>query len=351
MSEIINVPMKAQRDIQTVTAEIRVLQRQTQRLVLEYAIDAGRLLTEAKSMVPAGDWGRYIREELDYSQSTVNNLMQIYREYGADQIGILGAEAASQTLGKLSYTKALRLLAIPAEEREEFAEEHDAEHLSTRELEQAIREAKEEKQRAQRLQEEKDRLEQQCRAAEAARKQAEESAEQAEADAKAAKELKEKLEQAKAAEKKAKDALRQWKENPSASPEIMETLRRQAEETAEENAGKKLEQAIEEAKQRENELLQQAEQYREAAKAAEQRAQDARKQAELANPDAAAFRLLFEQVQETWNRLMGTLKKVEAADAKTAGKLRDALEAMVGQWEECLKRAWEEQEDDGGDGE
>ena len=245
----------------------------------------------------------------------------------------------------------MRLLAIPAEEREAFAEEHDAEHLSTRELEQAIREAKEEKQRAQRLQEEKDRLEQQCRAAEAARKQAEESAEQAQQAGKNVKALQEKLEKARAAEKNARETLRQWKENPSASPEIMENLRRKAEETAEENAGKKLEQAIAAAKQRENDLLQQAEQYREAAKAAEQRAQDARKQAELANPDAAAFRLLFDQVQETWNRLLGTLKKVEAADEKTAGKLRAALAAMVGQWEECLKRAWEEQEDDGGDGE
>ena len=52
MSDIVNVPMAAQRDIQTVTAEIRQLHRQAQCMVLGYAIEIGRKLVEAKAMLP-----------------------------------------------------------------------------------------------------------------------------------------------------------------------------------------------------------------------------------------------------------------------------------------------------------
>ena len=58
--------------------------------------------------------------------------MQIAKEYGNN--------SNFPTLGNLSVSNALQLLAVPAEEREEFAEAVDAENLSARELEQAIRE-------------------------------------------------------------------------------------------------------------------------------------------------------------------------------------------------------------------
>ena len=61
------------------------------------------------------------------------NLMQLYREYGE-----LGPK--SKSIANLSPTAALKLLAIPAGEREAFAEEHDATNLSVRKLEQKIRE-------------------------------------------------------------------------------------------------------------------------------------------------------------------------------------------------------------------
>ena len=47
MSDIVNVPMAAQRDIRTVTAEIRSLHRQAQCMVLGYAIEIGRKLKES----------------------------------------------------------------------------------------------------------------------------------------------------------------------------------------------------------------------------------------------------------------------------------------------------------------
>lgn len=131
---------KPARTLEQVTEEIRYLDTQAKRLVLGHAIEIGRRLEEAKALVPYGEWGNYIEKELSYSQSTANNFMRIFDEYGAAQQSLFGPVADSQTLGNLSYTKALKLLAVPREEREQFAQEVDAEHISTRELEAAIRE-------------------------------------------------------------------------------------------------------------------------------------------------------------------------------------------------------------------
>lgn len=139
---------KPARTLEQVTEEIRYLDNQAKRLVLGHAIEIGRRLEEAKAMVPYGEWGNYIEKELSYSQSTANNFMRIFDEYGAAQQSLFGPVADSQTLGNLSYTKALKLLAVPREEREAFAKEVDAEHISTRELEAAIRERDEARKRA-----------------------------------------------------------------------------------------------------------------------------------------------------------------------------------------------------------
>ena len=105
------------RTVETVTLEIQTLQRQAQQMLLGCAIEIGRRLVEVKAMLPHGQWGEYIKQKVGYSQSTANNLMRIFEEYGAPQQSMFGPEANSQALGNLSYTKALQLLAIPAEER------------------------------------------------------------------------------------------------------------------------------------------------------------------------------------------------------------------------------------------
>ena len=124
----------------TVALEIRTLQRQAQGIILNYAIEIGRRLEEAKSMLPHGEWGAWLKRELDYSQSTAQNFMRVFREYGDSQQSLFGAAPKSQTFGNLTYSKALRLLAIPdEEERERFAIENDVEHMSTRELNEALK--------------------------------------------------------------------------------------------------------------------------------------------------------------------------------------------------------------------
>ena len=122
-----------------IAVEIRTLSNQFKQLALSYAIQIGQKLCEAKALVDHGEWTDWVQKNTEFGRSTAENLMRIFEEYGADQVGIFG-DAKSQTLGNLSYTKALKLLDVPAEEREEFAQTIDAEHLSTRELEQAIKE-------------------------------------------------------------------------------------------------------------------------------------------------------------------------------------------------------------------
>ncbi len=136
-------PEDAQPPVRTVGAvalEIRTLQRQAQGIILSYAIEIGRRLEEAKAMLPHGEWGAWLKNELDYSQSTAQNFMKVFREYGDSQQSLFGGAPKSQTFGNLTYSKALRLLAIPdEEERARFVAENDVEHMTTRELNEALK--------------------------------------------------------------------------------------------------------------------------------------------------------------------------------------------------------------------
>lgn len=112
--EIIN----ADRSLAQVTQGIRVLSAQT----VANMCQLGKLLTEAKAMVGHGGWGKYLEEEVSYSQSTANYFMRMYDEYG--EYG-----PNSQTIGNLGGTKAMLLLSLPAEQREQFAEDHKADSV------------------------------------------------------------------------------------------------------------------------------------------------------------------------------------------------------------------------------
>ena len=131
---------------ETLGAEVRNLTNAARYITVYYAIEIGRRLTEAKELVAHGEWMDWLKNETELSQSAANRLMRIYAEYG-QKMGLgIAPDANSSMLNNLSVSNALRLLAVPEEERETFAETVDAEHLSTRELEEAIRERDEAKQ-------------------------------------------------------------------------------------------------------------------------------------------------------------------------------------------------------------
>lgn len=283
------------RTLDMIEMEIRVLQDQTQRVVLGYAIETGRRLEEAKAMLEHGQWGDWLKK-MGYSQSTANNLMRVFREYGASQQSLFGGEANSQALGNLSLTKAIRLLALPdQEEREKFVAEHDVENMSTRELEKALRERDEALKRAE--------------TAGAEARAAEEAREKMEADMKIANALAEsQKENAKKFKNEADRLLAELKELQAKPVDVAVEVK----EPTPEELEKLTADAVEKAR---------------AGDAARITAME--KQLASADGDMAAFRVHYEAWQENFNKMAGYLTKIAGRDAARAGKLRTAVQAAV----------------------
>ncbi len=146
--------------LQQLAVEIITFDRQAKITAVSCAIEIGERLLEAKDLVPHGEWGTWLKENVNYSQSTANNFMRLYKEYGNNQGSLFTTLTNSQTIMNLDVSKALALTVLPPEEREEFVAEHDVEQMSTRDLKEALQENRELKQQQQQLQkqlEEKDR--------------------------------------------------------------------------------------------------------------------------------------------------------------------------------------------------
>lgn len=119
-----------ERSTDVIAAEINAIKFQTQTMMLQASSEIGKRLIEAKERLPHGEWGKWLKENVEYSQSTANNLMQIHVEYSSN----------SQAFGNLSYSKAVALLGIDAEDREAFLQENDVDEMSTRELQKIVKE-------------------------------------------------------------------------------------------------------------------------------------------------------------------------------------------------------------------
>ena len=66
------------RNIDTITSEILNIKAYAQNTALVCAIELGRRFKEAKSMLPHGEWGKWLKDTVDFSQSSVNNYMKIF---------------------------------------------------------------------------------------------------------------------------------------------------------------------------------------------------------------------------------------------------------------------------------
>lgn len=115
-------------------SEIVMITNQTRQTLLFNSIEIGRRLTEAKKIVRHGQWTKWLKERVDYSQRTANNFMKIYEQYGKS-----GLAEKSQSIADLSYTQALALLEIPAEKRAEFAQKENAKDLTIKELQEKVK--------------------------------------------------------------------------------------------------------------------------------------------------------------------------------------------------------------------
>lgn len=373
MSEIIDVPMSGQRSLATVTAEIRAYQDAARRMAVQYSIEIGRRLIEAKEMVGHGEWGAYLREELGFSQSTANNHMAMFRAYAADQMRLDGDNLKNQAFGNLTYTQALALLALPSEEeREAFVESHDMAGLSTRELREELRKRQEagfgaENEDAEALREKLDDAEKRVtmaldeldeyrmdsieakKRASAAEEQLRE-AERLKTAFKAASDVAEKkaqeaairagqlekdLREARKAEKDAVKALQEAKDNPTVPPETLEKLRREAEAAAEASHKADYE-ALEEAKKKYVQAEREASAARQAKEAADKQCLSLRQEKEaaekalrMAAPEMAVFKERFERVQSDLMTLIRSIDGLPEGKRAGAWRAMDALNNMA----------------------
>ena len=95
-------------------------------------LQLGRVLCEAKPLVQHGEWDKWIRENAYMKRRTAETYMQAYKVFG------LNAQIA-----EFGTTKIMKLLPMNEEEREELLSEHDVSAMSTRQLDEAIRQQKE----------------------------------------------------------------------------------------------------------------------------------------------------------------------------------------------------------------
>ena len=370
-------------------AEIRTIKSQTGRMVLNASIEVGRRLTEAKAKLPHGSWGEYLKNEVDYSPSQAQNLMRVFREYGSDQQSLFGGEAKSQTFGRLTFSQALSLLVIPDEgEREKFVLENDVEHMSVRELNEALkaRDAAEEKaaaaeDTARGLREEAERLREeltdQARVYEAKLTSAGVEVDRAKAEAQAAQEAQEKaaakaqrfqeaLSEANASSQAAEEEhtrllqeLEELRNRPTeADTAAVEAARqaaiaemtekvdkaKDAKKEAEEKR-KAAEESLEAAQKELADLKAKGPEVREltqeekdalTAEAVErikaesaERMQALEKQLSKADPDTTTLMVLFKSWQETYTKMWETLSRIEVADSDKAQKLRGGIRKVL----------------------
>ena len=110
--------------------------------MLDNFIEIGRRLAEAKGLIKYGEWGKWLQEEVGFSQNRAEKLMRLYEAYGSQQPALGKGRAQNQEQPNVSYTHALILLGVPEEDRAQFIRDIDIESMTTRELEQAVNELK-----------------------------------------------------------------------------------------------------------------------------------------------------------------------------------------------------------------
>ena len=293
------------RTSENIAAEILAIREHTrstlQTIAVGAAIEIGKRLKEAKSLVPYGGWGDWLKDNLDYSDRTAQNLMKLAEE---------SEKAGFRPLLDLSYTQAVQLIGLPAVDREEFLAENDIADLSTRELQEKLKAFEEEKAGMQLTIE---KLEQQIETDKAMQPALTYAEEQ---------KLKETLD-------RAKDEVRDMKKKADSSQKQIDRL------TEELKAAKQVSikdtQALAEARaevpedvRKELERFREQERAREAAED-ETRAAMQREGAEF------TFRALYDQVKTGFEKLVGALAEMgpEKREQYRAATLR-ALESMKG---------------------
>ena len=309
------------RNADVIASEINFLTGQAQSMLISYIIEIGKRLTEAKALFPHGEWGLWLKNQVSYSQSTATNYMKIYEEY-SDTL------PNSQALANLTYSKAVALLAVEKEEREDFATSNDIDNKSSREIQRLIKERNEANKKAEKAEEQMEVYKEYQDKA----KEAEIKANEAEADLLKVqlekKSLEDQIKTLEATLSVKETQIKSLEDNPAISEATLANIKKEAEEKAAETLKEKLDKAIENEKAVLSEKLK-----------VEQEIKDTKakmialqKQMKMSNGVVAEFKAIFEHFQQDGNKLLHIIEDVKKTDLETAKKLLAALD----KWKELF---------------
>lgn len=316
------------RDIETITGEIL----EAKRAGGEAILTIGRGLIEAKALLPHGEWLRWLEERVEFSEKAAQRFMLLARKY-----------SNPTALSDLGATKALMLLALPDEARDEFisgphlvdGEEKTVVDMTSRELDRAIKERNEALKVAELAKAEQS-------AAEAARKKMAEdmalaneriSGLNAEVEAQSAR-----AREARDAAARLEQDLEELRSRPvDVAVQVDEKAVEAARKEAEAAMRDKLDKAQKAMKKAQTDLmevnsaLQRAKLEREQMEVElrKQLAQAEKKASLSANEDFVLFRTLFDQAQDLVNKLSGVMIKLRNKAPDLAEKMSKALLALA----------------------
>lgn len=115
-------------NIEKTTAEILILKDQTAQNIIEI----GKRLIEVKENLEHGEFKSWLKKKVKFTERSAQRFMQIGREF-----------SNATSLSHLGSTKLFLLAGLDEEDRKELIQENNVEDMTTRELEQVVREKKE----------------------------------------------------------------------------------------------------------------------------------------------------------------------------------------------------------------
>ncbi len=135
-------------DLNQIAADINAIKHQVKETIYISTCRIGEKLLQAKGAVGHGNWGKWLADNVDYSERTAQNIITIYKNFNNKEMKFFGTEPDPELLAELNQSQLLALTSIKDEDkRNAFMEEHKEElpDMSKRELEKAIKELEEEK--------------------------------------------------------------------------------------------------------------------------------------------------------------------------------------------------------------
>ena len=290
------------RTIEAITGDIQ----EAKRTGGEAILTIGRCLIEAKDMLRHGEWLPWLNEQVELSERTAQKFMKLAREW-----------SNPNTLADLGASKALMLLALPTEEREQFVEENNVIDMSARQLEAAIKERDEARIDAADAQKSAMKLREALAAMQQERQVADQEVQ------------------------KLTEELDELKARP-VEVAVETVVDQEAIDKARDEARAEMQAKLDKAREaaaKARDRQKQAEASVEILKRSLEEREKAEKKAELSvDKDLAQFEVLFQQAQENANKMRGILLKLRSRKDPTAAQgAEKALKALAEAIGRCVE--------------